>query len=111
VTVLKAPWRLMIPASPKPLPPAPSNAPISGGTAENPDLLARPRTGDNQAFEELVRGSGSMLLAVARRFLRREEDAQYEVQDAFVTALRSLDRFDAGLKSLAGFTGSPSIAA
>jgi hypothetical protein len=43
---------------------------------------------------ELVRGRGPRLFAVARRYLRSEHDAQDAVQDAFVSALRSLERFE-----------------
>jgi RNA polymerase sigma-70 factor (ECF subfamily) len=57
-------------------------------------LLARLREGDDAAFEELVRSQGGRLLAVARRFLANEEDARDAVQEAFLSAFRSLDRFE-----------------
>jgi RNA polymerase sigma-70 factor (ECF subfamily) len=57
------------------------------------DLLTRLRSGGEQAFEELVRGEGPRLLAVARRILRDEEEARDAVQDAFLAAFRALDRF------------------
>ncbi len=60
------------------------------------DLLERLRTGDEAAYEELVRAYGGRLLAVARRFLSSEEDARDAVQDAFLSAFRSLDRFEGG---------------
>jgi RNA polymerase sigma-70 factor (ECF subfamily) len=41
-----------------------------------------------------VRQYGNRLLAVARRLLRNEEDARDAVQDAFLSALRSMDRFE-----------------
>lgn len=56
-------------------------------------FLGRLRAGDGEAFEALVRREGPRLLAVARRLLRNEEDARDAVQDAFVSALRSLDGF------------------
>jgi RNA polymerase sigma-70 factor, ECF subfamily len=57
------------------------------------ELLARLRAGEESAYEELVRAYGGRLLAVARRFLPVEEDARDAVQDAFLSAFRSIDRF------------------
>jgi RNA polymerase sigma-70 factor (ECF subfamily) len=57
-------------------------------------LLARLRTGDQAAYEELVRSEGRHLLAVARRLLRNEEDAQDAVQQAFFSAFRALPSFN-----------------
>lgn len=57
-------------------------------------LLERLRAGEDAAYEELVRDYGGRLLAVARRFLRNEEDARDAVQDAFLSAFRSIDRFE-----------------
>lgn len=55
--------------------------------------MALLRDGDAGAFETLVRTHMPMLLRVARRFMRSEEDARDAVQDAFVSAFRSIDRF------------------
>jgi len=57
-------------------------------------LLERLRAGEESAYEELVRSYGGRLLAVARRFLPVEEDARDAVQDAFLSAFRSIDRFE-----------------
>jgi RNA polymerase sigma-70 factor (ECF subfamily) len=57
-------------------------------------LLERLRAGEDAAFEELVRTHGGRMLAVARRFLRSEDDAQDAVQDAFLSAFKALDRFE-----------------
>jgi RNA polymerase sigma-70 factor, ECF subfamily len=57
-------------------------------------LVNRLRAGDEQAFEELVRTFGGRLLAVARRFVRNEQDAQDIVQMAYLSAFRALDRFE-----------------
>lgn len=57
-------------------------------------LLPRLRKGDEDAFEALVRAHAPRLLAVTRRLLRNEEDAQDAVQEAFVSAFRSLDSFE-----------------
>lgn len=58
------------------------------------DLVLRLRAGDASAFEQLVRIAGARMLAVARRMLPNEDDAQDAVQEAFLNAFRSLDRFD-----------------
>lgn len=57
-------------------------------------LLAQLRAGEDAAFDELVRVAGGRMLAVARRMLTREEDAQDAVQEAFLSAFKSLDKFD-----------------
>lgn len=57
-------------------------------------LLARLRAGEDGAFDELVRLAGGRMLAVARRMLAREEDAQDAVQEAFLSGFRSLEKFD-----------------
>ncbi|HYI07937.1 MAG TPA: sigma-70 family RNA polymerase sigma factor [Thermoanaerobaculia bacterium] len=57
-------------------------------------LVARLRGGDGAAFEELVRTHMGRMLRVARRFLMNEEDARDAVQDAFVSAFRSIGSFE-----------------
>ena len=57
-------------------------------------LLEQLRSGNDAAYEELVRVYGGRMLAVARRFLRSEEDARDAVQDAFLSAFRSIDAFE-----------------
>ena len=67
-------------------------------TLDDTLLVARLQAGNPDAFEELVRAYGGQLLAVTRRFLRNEEDAQDAVQDAFLSAFRALDRFEGKAK-------------
>jgi RNA polymerase sigma-70 factor (ECF subfamily) len=62
--------------------------------AEDAELLARIRGGDEGACEALVRRHGGRMLAVARRFLRTEADSADAVQDAFLAAFRALDGFE-----------------
>ena len=63
--------------------------------ASDEDALLRGlRAGDEAVFERLVRDQGPRLLAVARRFLRNEEDARDAVQEAFLSAFRSLGTFE-----------------
>ncbi len=61
--------------------------------ADEPQLVARLRAGEESAFEQLVRSTSGRLLAAARRLLRNEEDARDAVQNAFVRAFLSLSRF------------------
>jgi RNA polymerase sigma-70 factor (ECF subfamily) len=61
-------------------------------------LIAQLRAGDETAFEHVVRQYGGRLLAVARRIVGTEEDARDVVQDAFMNAFRSLDKFQGNAK-------------
>jgi RNA polymerase sigma-70 factor (ECF subfamily) len=57
-------------------------------------LLAQLRGGDEAAYEQMVRAESGRLLAVARRFLRNEEDARDALQQAFLSAFRALPQFN-----------------
>jgi RNA polymerase sigma-70 factor (ECF subfamily) len=57
-------------------------------------LLAALKGGDEQAFETLVRLYGGRMLAVARRFVRNDDDAQDVVQAAYLSAFRSVGQFE-----------------
>ncbi len=63
---------------------------------DEPTLVARLRAGEEEAFELVVRTYGERLHATARRFLRSDEDAKDAVQEAFISAFRSIDRFEGG---------------
>jgi len=63
-------------------------------SVDEAQLVNRLRAGDDRAFEELVRTFGGRLLAVARRFVRHDEDAQDIVQSAYMSAFRALDQFE-----------------
>jgi RNA polymerase sigma-70 factor (ECF subfamily) len=67
---------------------------VSGEEEGEATLLAELEAGDERAFERLVRDQGPRLLAVSRRFLRNEEDARDAVQEAFLSAFRSLAKFE-----------------
>jgi RNA polymerase sigma-70 factor, ECF subfamily len=56
-------------------------------------LVKRLQSGDPSAFETLVRVYAPRLLAVTRRFLRNEEDAQDALQDSLVSAFRAIQNF------------------
>ncbi len=74
------------------------NPDTSGLLGSTPDaqaaLVARLLAGEEAAFDELFRASGGRFLAVARRMMPREEDAQDAVQEAFLSAFKSLAGFD-----------------
>jgi RNA polymerase sigma-70 factor (ECF subfamily) len=61
-------------------------------------LVRRLQAGEEEAFERLVRTHAGPLLAVARRFLGSEDEARDAVQDAFISAFRSLDQFEEGAR-------------
>lgn len=61
---------------------------FNGGAA-----LRALRAGSESACERFVRQYSPRMLAVARRFLRCEQDALDAVQDAFLSAFRSLQGF------------------
>ena len=71
------------------------------GAAENSDaeLLSALRTGEQAAHEKLVRQHGPYLLAVARRFLKCEQDSADAVQETFISAFQAIQ----------GFSGAASI--
>jgi RNA polymerase sigma-70 factor (ECF subfamily) len=62
-------------------------------TTRNEALVSRLRAGEDAAFEELVRTYTARLLAVARRILGSHEEAKDVVQETFLAAFQSLDRF------------------
>ncbi len=61
-------------------------------------LVEQLRAGNEAAYEQLVRIHGGRLLAVAQRYLRNEDDARDAVQEAFLAAFRSIDRFREGAR-------------
>jgi RNA polymerase sigma-70 factor (ECF subfamily) len=67
-------------------------------TSSEHDLIAGLRVGDDAAYERLVREHGGAMLAVARRYLRGEDDARDVVQEALLSAFRGIASFDADAK-------------
>ncbi len=57
-------------------------------------LLPRLLAGEETAFRELIETYAGRMMVVARRILRSEQDAEDAVQDAFLSALRSLESFE-----------------
>jgi RNA polymerase sigma-70 factor (ECF subfamily) len=56
-------------------------------------LLARLRANEESAFEEFVRAYSPRLFLVARRIVGNDEEARDVIQEAFLSAFRSIDRF------------------
>jgi RNA polymerase sigma-70 factor (ECF subfamily) len=75
------------------LTPSAAEAAMTAPASEEAPLVAALKAGDAAAFETLVRTHAGRMLAVARRFLRSESDAADAVQEAFVSAFRSIGRF------------------
>lgn len=61
-------------------------------------LIAALRRGDEVAYATIMREHGPKLLSLARRFLRNEECARDAVQETFISAFRSIDRFEGNCK-------------
>lgn len=66
-----------------------SVAPVQEG-----ELLAGLRSGQDDAFETLVRTHSGRMLSVCRRILRNDDEAQEAVQEAFVSAFRAIKSFE-----------------
>jgi RNA polymerase sigma-70 factor (ECF subfamily) len=62
--------------------------------ADDAALLAGLRARDERAFETIVRTYGPRLLAVARRLVRDEAEAQDVLQSAYLNAFRAADDFE-----------------
>lgn len=67
---------------------------------EDPDagLVKRAQAGDEAAFEALVRRHADSLYSVVARLLGRGEETEEVVQEAFIRAWRSIDRFKGDAK-------------
>jgi RNA polymerase sigma-70 factor (ECF subfamily) len=58
------------------------------------DLVVRVQHGDREAFDELARRHARRAFAIAYRILRHTQDAEDQVQDAFIAALDGIGTFD-----------------
>jgi RNA polymerase sigma-70 factor, ECF subfamily len=67
----------------------------SAGEADR-ELVLRARSGDPEAFAEIVRSYQRRIYAVAMRMTRRHEVADDITQDTFIRAYRNLARFELG---------------
>src|SRR3954462_3360389 len=79
---------------------------VAARSSDRESLVVRAQSGDPDAFEALVRGSGGRLLAIARKILRDPHAAEDALQQAVITPwrttprLRNPGRFDAWLYRL-----------
>lgn len=71
---------------------------VADAAPDEAALVSLLRRNDGAACEEFVRSHAGALLAVARRFFRCEQDAADAVQDAFLSAFRSIHQFAGGSK-------------
>ena len=62
--------------------------------AEETELLARLRAGDERAFETLVERHYPSMLAVARHYVSSRAVAEEVVQEAWLGVLKGIDRFE-----------------
>jgi RNA polymerase sigma-70 factor (ECF subfamily) len=62
--------------------------------AEEVELLARLRAGDERAFEALVERHYATMLAVARHYVKTRAVAEEVVQEAWLGVLKGIDRFE-----------------
>src|SRR5260370_24453164 len=67
----------------------PASAPRDGDA-----LIERLKAHDEEAFETTVRQYGARMLATARRLLGNEHDADDAVQQAFISAFKSISGFN-----------------
>jgi len=68
--------------------------PPSVTPADETELLARLRAGDERAFETLVDRHYATMLAVARGYVKSRAVAEEVVQEAWLGVLKGLDRFE-----------------
>jgi RNA polymerase sigma-70 factor, ECF subfamily len=66
----------------------------SEAAAEEAELLARLRAGDERAFESLVEAYHPTMMAVARTYVKTADVAEEVVQEAWLGVLNGLDRFE-----------------
>jgi RNA polymerase sigma-70 factor, ECF subfamily len=59
------------------------------------DFIERLKAHDERAFDTLVRRYGARMLATARKLLGNEHDARDALQQAFISAFRSIGGFNA----------------
>ncbi len=64
------------------------------GAADDTDLVKRAQKGDQAAFDDLLRRHYNQIYAICRRLAGNEADASDATQEALITLVRRIDRFD-----------------
>ena len=64
------------------------------GAAEESELLARLRAGDERAFRSLVETHHGAMIALARTYVRSRAVAEEVAQEAWLGVLKGIDRFE-----------------
>jgi RNA polymerase sigma-70 factor (ECF subfamily) len=73
---------------------APDTSTLSALAAEDIRQIEALRAGDEAAFAALVEEHGRMMLSLARMFVRDRSVAEEVVQEAWLSVLRGIDRFE-----------------
>jgi RNA polymerase sigma-70 factor (ECF subfamily) len=68
--------------------------PTAVAAAEETNLLARLRAGDERAFETLVETHHGTMITVARTYVKTDELAEEVVQETWLGVLKGIDRFE-----------------
>ena len=77
-------------------PPLPPSSPPT--REEESALVQRAIANDQTACAAIVNTYGPQMMAVARRFMRCDDDCNDALQDAFISAFKSLSRFEASAR-------------
>lgn len=74
---------------------------MSTGTADEKDLVARCRQGNDEAWRDLVDRFGPRVFAIAYHFTLKREDAEELSQEIFLKIFENLHRYDGGFPLVA----------
>jgi RNA polymerase sigma-70 factor (ECF subfamily) len=61
---------------------------------DEPELMARLKAGDQAAYAQLVEENASAIYRLALRLMGNEADAEDVLQETFLSAFKSIDRFE-----------------
>jgi RNA polymerase sigma-70 factor (ECF subfamily) len=75
-----------------------AESPAEPDFTSEPTLVTALQSGDDQAYEYLVKTYLGRMLAVARRIVHNEDDARDAVQEAFLSAFKAISKFSGDSK-------------